>query len=360
MRVLLFALALLAFRDVMAEPLTIESIFSGGGLDGPVPQRLKISPDASRVTFLRPRTDDQSRLDLWVSSQDKLTPRATPTLGFRRRFERSEKVRRERARLAGLSGIVEYSWSADSKSLLFPLNGKLYLYTLAAEAGKAIRELPTGGPFIDARISPKGGFVSFVREQNLWVIDLTSNEVKALTSDGGGAIHNGEAEFVAQEEMSRSQGYWWAPDDSAIAYERYDESAVPIVKRSEVYAERTEVIEQRYPAAGEANVGVKLGLVAPKGGETRWIDLGINPDIYLARVDWLPDASAVSYQIETRNQQHLDLKLVDATSLEQRTLLSESSKPGSTCTMTCAFSPTASRSSGPAKAAVINICTCTT
>ena len=329
MRIVLLALALLTFRGVMAEPLTIESIFSGEGLDGPVPQMLKISPDASRVTFLRPRADDQSRLDLWeYHLKDKAMRRLvdSDTLDSGAELSDEEKARRERARRAGLSGIIDYSWSADSKSLLFPLNGKLYLYTLAAEAGKAIRELPTGGAFIDARISPRGGFVSFVREQNLWVIDLASNTARALTSDGGGAVHNGEAEFVAQEEMSRNEGYWWAPDDSAIAYERYDESAVPVVKRSEVYAERTEVIEQRYPAAGQANVSVKLGLVAPSGGETRWIDLGMDPDIYLTRVDWLPDASAVAYQIQTRNQQRLDLKLVDAASLEQRTLLSESSE----------------------------------
>jgi dipeptidyl-peptidase-4 len=328
MRVLLFALALLSFRTAMAEPLTIESIFSGGGLDGPVPQMLKIAPDASRVTFLRPRADDQSRLDLWeYHLNDKVMRRLVDadTLDSGTELSDAEKARRERARRAGFSGIVDYSWSADAKSLLFPIDGKLYLYTLAAQAGKAIRELPTGGPFIDARISPKGGYVSFVREQNLWVIDLASNEARALTTDGGGVIHNAEAEFVAQEEMARNEGYWWAPDDSAIAYERYDESSVPVVKRSEVDAERTEVIEQRYPAAGQANVGVKLGLVAPTGGDTRWIDLGIDPDIYLARVDWLRDASAVSYQIETRNQQRLDLKLVDAASLEQRDLLSERS-----------------------------------
>ncbi len=51
---------------------------------------------------------------------------------------------------------------------------------------------------------------------------------KALTQDGGGAIKNGMAEFVAQEEMDRSTGYWWAPDDRHIAFARVDESPVKV------------------------------------------------------------------------------------------------------------------------------------
>jgi dipeptidyl-peptidase 4 len=328
MRALLLALLLLPVRCVMADSLTLESIFGGGGLDGPVPRELKISPDGQRVTFLRARDDDQNRLDLWeYHIKDKSTRRLVDadTLDSGSELSDAEKARRERARIAGISGIVGYQWSPDGTALLFPLAGKLYLYSLTKPEKDAARELPTGGGFIDPRISPKGGFVSFVRDQNLMVIDLASNEVRALTHDGGDAIHNGEAEFVAQEEMDRSEGYWWAPDDSAIAFERYDESHVDVVKRSEVYADHTEVIEQRYPAAGKNNVTVKLGLVSPKAGEPRWIDLGQDSDIYLTRVDWLPDASHLSYQVEPRNQQSLQLKLVDAKTLEQRDLITESS-----------------------------------
>ena len=117
-----------------------------------------------------------------------------------------------------------------------------------------------------------------------------------LTHDGGGTVHNGEAEFVAQEEMDRSAGYWWAPDDSAIAFERYDEAKVPVTKRTELFADHTDVVDQHYPVAGAANVAVKLGLVSPGGGQPRWIDLGKDADIYLTRVNWLPDGKRLTYQ----------------------------------------------------------------
>lgn len=328
MRALLFAALTMVALPTMAEKLTIERIFDGGSLAGPAPRGLQISPDGSRVTFLRARPDDQFQLDLW---EYQLKDNSTRLLVDSKKLEPNgeqlsdaEKARRERERTAGLHGIVSYQWSPDGKQLLFPVGGKLYVYALATPDA-APKLLDTGDNVIDPRISPKGRYVSFLRDQNLWVIDLTSGEAKQLTHDGGGTVHNGEAEFVAQEEMDRSSGYWWAPDDSAIAFERFDEAKVPVTKRTELYADHTEVVDQRYPAAGQPNVVVKLGLVAPTGGPSRWIDLGKDPDIYLTRVNWLPDGKHLAYQRMPRSQQQLDLRLVDAKTLAQHTLLSETS-----------------------------------
>src|SRR5690606_7534786 len=162
--------------------------------------------------------------------------------------------------IAAYSGIVDYQWAPDARRLLFPLGGELYLYDLGAPGAEAVRRLTRGGGFAtDPRLSPRGGYVSFIRERELWVIDLAGGRELRLTHDASDTVANGIAEFVADEEMDRHTGYWWAPDDSAIAFARIDESPVPLVRRYELYADRTEVVEQRYPAAGEANVRVKLG-----------------------------------------------------------------------------------------------------
>ena len=335
-KIVLFAMALATGAMSMvahAAELTIERIFDGASLSGAAPIKLKASPDGTRVTFLRAKASDQNTFDLWEYNVNANATRMlvdSKLLESGEELSDAEKARRERARVAGRKGIIDYQWAPDGKKLLFPIGGKLYLYDLAALGGKALRLLDTGGEALDPKISPQGRYLAYVRAQNLWVIDLKASDKDAaprqLTHDGAGTVHNAEAEFVAQEEMARQTGYWWAPDDSAIAFERYDEAKVPIARRFEVYADRTDVIEQRYPAAGQTNVEVKLGLVAPGGGETRFVDLGTNADIYLTRVDWLPDSKRVAYQLMQRNQQRLDLNLVDVKTLTQKTLLTETSK----------------------------------
>jgi dipeptidyl-peptidase-4 len=327
-RICCLLLLLMPLSSLSAE-LTIERIFADPALAGPTPRAVKVSPDGGRVGLLRGRSSDQYQLDLWTYDvkdasmqmrvdSKKLAPSET--------LSEAERARRERERTADFHGIVNYDWAPDSHQVLFTLNGNLYLYDLDAPAGTALRQLTHGAQSIlDAQVSPRGHYVSFVRDQNLWVIDLSTGAEHQLTTDGGGTIHNAEAEFIAQEEMGQTSGYWWAPDDSMIAYKRFDESAVPVERRFEIYAEHVDVVEQRYPAAGAPNVSVKLGLLAPTGGATRWIDLGADSDIYLVRADWTPDARQLAFQRLSRDQKRLDLVLVAAETLKESSLVAERS-----------------------------------
>src|SRR5690606_26634737 len=131
--------------------------------------------DGSRVTFLRGRPDDRNRLDLWAydvaSGTTAMLVDSSVVLPGEEVLSDEEKARRERQRIAALSGIVDYHWAPDSRHLLFPLGGELYLYDLQGSGGAAVRKLTRGGGFAtDPRVSPKGGYVSFVRGRNLWVV----------------------------------------------------------------------------------------------------------------------------------------------------------------------------------------------
>ena len=325
----IYLLLLLITVPTGASELTIQRIFGDPALSGPTPRAVKVSPDGRRVGLLRGRDTDQHQLDLWLYDvaggalqmrvdSKKLVPEE--------QLSDAERARRERERVADYHGIVDYDWAPDGRHVLFTLGGNLYLCDLNAAADVALRRLTQGGtPTLDPKVSPRGRYVSFVRDQNLWVIELSSGRELRLTTDGGGAVHNAESEFVAQEEMDQTSGYWWAPDDSAIAYKRFDESAVPVARRFEVYPDRVDVVEQRYPAAGDPNVSVKLGVVAPTGGDTRWVDLGGDEDIYLARVDWTPNGRQLAFQRLTRDQKRLDLVLVEASTLKETPLISETS-----------------------------------
>lgn len=352
------AMTLSSTHAAAPQPLTLEAINGEVPLAGPSLMQPRIAPDGSRVTFLRGGETSGYRLDLWeydvASGETRRLVAADDVLPGTEALSDEEKARRERQRIAAYSGIVAYQWAPDSRRLLFPLGGELYLYDLRAEAGNAVQKLTSGQGFAtDPKVSPKGRWVSFVRGRNLWVVEIESGRELQLTFDGSDTIGNGVAEFVADEEMDRHTGYWWAPDDSAIAYARIDESPVPTQKRYEVYPDRTEVVEQRYPAAGDPNVLVELYVTRPDeflkapgarpheidtGGGSRQvrlqtrmnppkprkIDLGDETDIYLARVNWR-DATHLSFQRQSRNQRHLDLIEIDLAKDTQRILISETS-----------------------------------
>lgn len=332
-RNLRLVLLVLACASASAEKLTIERIFAAPDLSGASLRAVKFSPDGHRIAYLRGKADDKNRLDLWAydvaSGKHSLlvdSARLEPEV---RALSAEEAQRRERQRTAALSGILEYQFSADSHLLLVSVGGDLYVYDLRAQSAAAVRRLThTESYETDARFSPLGHYVSFIRDRNLIVYDLASGKETPLTREGGGLVSFGMAEFIAQEEMNRNTGYWWSPDEKRIAYARVDDSPVAEIQRFEMYADRLEVVKQRYPATGARNALVQL-FVAPvgrvAGAERTQVDLGTDPDFYLARVDWFPDSSAIAVQRQSRDQQTLTLLRADPVSGATRELLAEHS-----------------------------------
>jgi dipeptidyl-peptidase-4 len=314
-----------------AAELTIDRLFDAPALAGPAIIGLKISPDGSRVTYLQGKPEDKDRLDLWEynihEGRARILVDSKALAPAKEKLSDEELNRRERQRTAALSGILEYSFAPSGRALLFPLGGNLYYCDLAKPAKDAVVEINHSTSFAsDAVISPVGGYVAFVRDQNLHIYDIAKGQGKALTSDGGGPIKNGMAEFVAQEEMDRSNGYWWAPDDRHIAFARVDETPVKVTERFEIAADNVSTFAQRYPAAGGPNVLVRLGVADVQSGAVTWIDLGNETDIYLARVNWLPDGKTLAIQRESRDQRTLDLLFADIETGQSRVVLTETSK----------------------------------
>ena len=310
--------------------LTIDRLFEAPALAGPTIIGLKISPDGSRITYLKGKAEDKDRLDLWeFNIRDKQAHMLVDSKALAPKQEKlsdEEIGRRERQRTAALSGILEYTFAPSGDAVLFPLSGKLYYYQLAKRKTKPSVELiDTHGFTTDATVSPSGGHVAYVRDQNLYVYDIQAKQEKVLTTDGGGAIKNGMAEFVAQEEMDRSTGYWWAPDGKHIAFARVDETPIKVTERFEIAADNVATFAQRYPTTGGPNVQVRLGIIDIASGAVNWVDLGSEQDIYLARVNWLPDSKTLSLQRESRDQRKLDLLFADIDTGKTRTVLTETS-----------------------------------
>jgi dipeptidyl-peptidase 4 len=317
--------------QVHSAELTVERLFAAPDLAGDALRSPQLSPDGKLVAYLKGAADDRDRLDLWAYDVRKqahrrlidaraLVPDVAP-------LSAEEAARRERQRTSALSGILEYAFAPDSTQILVPLGGDLYLYDLRATPDKAVRRLTQTPTFeTDARVSPRGRYVSFIRDQNLVVLDLSAGTEIAITRDGAGTVSFGMAEFIAQEEMERDTGYWWSPDDSRIAYTRVDDARIPETERFEINARNVEVVRQRYPYTGGVNASVEL-YVSRLGAPTQAVamNLGVNRDIYLARVEFFPDSSTLAVQRHSRDQKTLDLLAIDATTGDARTLITERS-----------------------------------
>ncbi|MBU2882517.1 S9 family peptidase [Psychrosphaera sp. B3R10] len=314
--------------NIIAQELTLERIYSDPSLAGKTPSKLTVSPDGKRATYIQPRADDYNRYDLWeynvATGKRSMLVDSESLFSGPESLSDEEKARRERQRIYG-KGILEYTWSADGSALLFPLNGDVFYYQL----GKAKAEkLTNGDGFVtDVKFSPKGNFVSYVKNQNLYIINLKTKQTKALTTSGKDTIKFAMAEFVAQEEMKRMTGYWWAPDESEIALTKVDTSPVKVATRNEIYADSIKLFDQRYPFAGTPNVKIELGLlkITQSESQIRWIDLGQEQDIYITRGKWLPNSATFSYQWQNRSQHELQLRFVNAKTLSQKTVVTETS-----------------------------------
>jgi dipeptidyl-peptidase-4 len=234
-----------------AEKLTFDRLFSPPDLSGASLRSPQISPDSRYVAYLRGKPGNAGQFDLWAydlrARRHRLLVDSAVLAPQDRALSAEEEQRRERQRTAGFSGIVEYQFSRDSRRLLVPLGGDIYVYDLRASPAKAVRRITSTDEYeTDARFSPRGRYVSFIRNQNLFVHDLESGTERAVTTGGGGLVSFAMAEFIAQEEMGRSTGYWWSPDDTRIAFTRVDESPVAEIERFEIMADKVQVIRQRY------------------------------------------------------------------------------------------------------------------
>jgi dipeptidyl-peptidase-4 len=334
-RAAVFAL-LVALLAAVAAPalaqrkaLTVERIYGPGpSLSGSLTQGLQWSPDGKLLSYLqRSGQGREAKTDIWVLDVAS---------GERRMLLDSAKIQAlappsaEPARIGsqatGLGRVTpqRYQWSPKGDALLFVSQGNLFWFDLKTQEGKRLTSSKEAAD--DPKFSPDGKMVSFVRSYNLWVVDIETGKEKQLTSDGKEELLNGKLDWVYPEELGLGTGYWWSPDSSQIAFLQMDEKNVtryPIVNLL-TYTGESEL--ERYPKAGDTNPVVRVGVISARGGTPRWMDTGAEKDIYLPRVNWVPDGKRLLIQRLNRGQTKLELMLVDAASGKGQTIVTEEDK----------------------------------
>jgi len=236
-------------------------------------------------------------------------------------LSREEVLRRERHRIQD-KGITQYALAEKADVAVFVYGGDLHLVRPGHEP---LRLTDTPSPEVDPRPSPDGRFLAFVRDDDLYVLDLATRTETRLTEGARDGVSHGVAEYIAQEEMERFSGFWWSPDGSRLAYTEVDESGVPVYPIVHQGQARWDIEPHRYPFSGGPNARVRLGVIDRGGGETTWLRLAPEgSDFYLARVDWTPDGALLA-QVESRDQKRLSLLRFEA-ARPPRTLLEDTSE----------------------------------
>jgi dipeptidyl-peptidase-4 len=235
---------------------------------------------------------------------------------------RTEAVDREEA-LASLREILgpdsspevltlPASYDAGGRRGLYTLDGDIFV--LDFEEAAFTRITRTEALERSAGFSPDGNRVAFVRDNDLYVYDLTTDREHRLTDDGTETILNGTLSWVYWEEIfgRRDIGYWWSDDSESIAFLQTDESQVGLMHYVDFRPNLPNVITQRYPKTGTTNPEVRVGVVDIDSGSTTWMDLSDIPFEYIIRVQWLPDNRRLSVQSMNRSQDTLDLYFFDS------------------------------------------------
>ncbi|HZE72279.1 MAG TPA: S9 family peptidase [Pyrinomonadaceae bacterium] len=317
------------FAHAQQQQLTIDDIFDPA-------KRVNFSGTLPNIRWLKDGkhyllANDPSKKDLpRLQKVDAATGEATA-------FFDTAKMEAAFASLGGitaqdarqLSNRSSYMMNPGETSVLINYANDLFYYELNSD--KATRLTNNPDEEVGETFSPDGKMVGFVRNNNMFVLDLSSMRERRLTTDGSPKILNGRLDWVYQEELygrGNFEAYWWSPDSTMLAYLRIDESPVPEYPVVDHIPIEQNLELTPYPKAGDPNPIVRLGVINAVGGPTRWMDTyKYQPsDLLIVRVTWSPDSKKVVYQAQNREQTFLDLNFADGKDGKSNTVLHETSK----------------------------------
>ncbi|MGE5343094.1 MAG: DPP IV N-terminal domain-containing protein [Candidatus Omnitrophota bacterium] len=192
---------------------------------------------------------------------------------------------------------------------IYILDNDLFWVELSTGAVKRLTRTPSAEESVT--FSPDGRWVSFIRNNDIYMINPANGEEKKLTEGSSDTLLNGKLSWVYWEELYNhtTVPYAWSPDSKAIAYLQSDESEVPRCTFVHYKPTTPTTVTQRYPKAGQPNPKVRAGIVEIDQAKTTWLDCR-NYE-YIAGFDWTPDSRHIAIQTLNRPQSDLKLWLLD-------------------------------------------------
>lgn len=330
-RILAGALALAAVALARSEDAFLRDLVETRYYTRGQPTAISFTPDGQTALFLRsgPRDDIRALYSLSLATGEaaRLVDASALLGGMDEELSPAEKARRERQRLTA-RGLASYELSKDGRRLLLPLSGRLFVWDLAGRQG---RELTAAAGCLDPRWAPDSRRVGYVRNEDVYVVNADTGRENAVTRGGTEAVSYGLAEFVAQEEMARMHGFWWAPDSRSILVERADARGVETWRVNDPMRPDRAGVPQFYPRPGHPNVDVELAVFPLGRGKPVWLQWDRKRYPYVASVTW-DLHGGLTFQAMSRDQKDLVLFRVDPATGATRPLISEHDDAWLNCT----------------------------
>ena len=334
-KALLFALVLALSAPLVAQDrlLTIDDIFS--------PDPAKRVRFAGNQVFLQWAPDGRSFKQVQngrLMRVDAVTGNAVPYMDSARLAAALARTGMSVSDATAMANSTNLQFNSNETGIVIAQANDLWYYDVAT--GETRRLTNNKDAELEADFSPDGKYVSFVRNNDLFVVDTAKGNEKQLTRDGktgDKAIYNGYLDWVYEEELygrGQKRAYWWSPDSKYIAFLRLDESPVPKFVIPNDIPNDQAVENTNYPQAGDPNPLVKLGIadvgkmsllpntskipvignklppsLRQVGDAVRFVDTSAYKpnDLLIARVAWTPDSKYVTFQALNREQTYLDL-----------------------------------------------------
>ncbi|MBE0651453.1 MAG: S9 family peptidase [Bacteroidales bacterium] len=230
--------------------------------------------------------------------------------------------------------ITSFEVNKDENEFIFPTEVQhIYRHSRLSydyvwnSKTKKLTPLSTKGKQRLAQFSPDGSKIAFVRDNNIYLKDLNTGEEKQITFDGKtNSIINGTCDWVYEEEFSFTKAFFWSPDNSKIAFYRFDESQVKQYTLPFYGSLYPREYTYKYPVPGEKNSIVQIMVYDLKTGKTTTMDVGNNIDQYIPRIKWTTNPNVLAIERLNRHQNHLQILLADATTGQSHILYDETNK----------------------------------
>ncbi len=236
--------------------------------------------------------------------------------------------------------FYRFTFSDDGHAIDFRVGEARWTCDLAAYTCARGAEEAEAGPY--ESLSPNGRWAAFVRDHNLYVRDVSTGTVVRLTRDGEPgrdyATPLPDLRTLVQQKVSNGDDVreradvYWSPDSRKLITYRLDSRnagrfwSIQYVPPDRL---RPRAYHYVYPLPGEV-LPTAMPIVFDLETQQR-VDVKTPPlQIQFQGgpgFTWLPDSRHFYYDYDERGEKAIDLREVDATTGEQRTIIREVAEP---------------------------------